>query len=46
MRGTGLWADLLAQRFTAARTRLHLTHRLPDFNCSKFQPPRGQMSLL
>lgn len=46
MRGTGLWADLLAQRFTAARTRLNLAHRLPDFDCSRFQPPLGQMSLL
>jgi DNA repair photolyase len=46
MRGTGLWADLLAARFAAARTRLGLAHRLPDFDCSQFQPPQGQMSLL
>jgi DNA repair photolyase len=46
MRGTGLWADLLAARFTAARARLGLAHRLPDLDCSQFQPPIGQMSLL
>ncbi len=46
MRGTGLWADLLAARFSAARNRLNLAHRLPDFDAGLFQPPLGQMSLL
>lgn len=46
MRGTGPWADLLAQRFAAARIRLSLAHRLPDFDRSRSQPPQGQMLLL
>jgi DNA repair photolyase len=46
MRGTGPWADLLAQRFTRARLNLGLAHHLPALDCSQFQPPLGQMSLL
>jgi DNA repair photolyase len=46
MRGTGLWADLLAQRFARARAALGLDYHLPPLDCSQFQPPLGQMSLL
>lgn len=46
MHGTGLWADLLAQRFHTARNRLGLAHHMPPLDCSHFQPPLGQMSLL
>lgn len=46
MRGTGIWAGLLAQRFSRARTQLGLAHHLPPLDCSQFQPPLGQMSLL
>ncbi len=46
MTGTGLWADLLAQRFARAAHRLNLAHRLPALDCAQFQPPFGQMSLL
>lgn len=46
MRGTGLWADLLAQRFARARAALGMQYHLPPLDCSQFQPPLGQMSLL
>ncbi len=47
MRGEGIFADLLAQRFALARKRLNLTHR-EGFNldCSQFAPPGRQMELL
>jgi DNA repair photolyase len=41
MRGEGPLADLLAQRFTAARRRLGLDRDLPDLDLSRFRiPPR------
>ncbi len=46
MHGTGIWAELLAQRFASARARLGLAHHLPPLDCRQFQPPIGQMSLL
>ncbi len=47
MRGEGLFADLLAQRFKLAIRRLGLNRR-EGFNldCSRFCPPGGQMALL
>ncbi|MEK1906835.1 MAG: PA0069 family radical SAM protein [Pseudomonas sp.] len=47
MRGEGIFADLLAQRFALARKRLGLDHR-EGFNldCSQFAPPGRQMALL
>lgn len=48
MRGQGLWADLLAQRFAKAATRLGLVKSLPGLRCDLFAPPPragDQMSL-
>jgi DNA repair photolyase len=48
MRGEGLWADLLAQRFAKAQARLGLASRLPALRCDLFRaPPRAgdQLSL-
>lgn len=48
MRGEGLWADLLAQRFAKAQARLGLVSRLPALRCDLFRaPPRAgdQLSL-
>ncbi|MGL4316039.1 MAG: PA0069 family radical SAM protein [Pseudomonas sp.] len=47
MRGEGIFADLLAQRFALARKRLGLDRR-EGFNldCSQFAPPGRQMALL
>lgn len=48
MRGQGIWADLMAQRFHKALARLGLTERQPPMDCSRFAPPpqRGdQLSL-
>ena len=39
MKGTGLWADLLRQRFHKAVTRLGLYDRTYQLNTSLFQPP-------
>ncbi len=41
MRGTGPYAKLLAQRFTAACRRLGLSTRPPALDCSRFRPPSG-----
>lgn len=48
MQGEGVWADLLAQRFAAACTRLGLNaERRGVLDCSQFGPPalNGQQSL-
>ena len=46
-RGTGVYADLLAQRFAKARERLGLTQGLGPLALDKFRPPggNGQISL-
>ncbi|MND92762.1 Radical SAM superfamily protein [compost metagenome] len=47
MRGEGVFAQLLAQRFAAAIKRLGLNRREGyPLDCSAFCPPGGQMSLL
>ncbi len=48
MRGQGVWADLLRQRFRVAVERLGLAVRLPGMRCDLFRvPPRAgdQLSL-
>jgi DNA repair photolyase len=46
MRGTGVFAELLAKRFKLACKRLDFPG-MPDLDCSQFRPPPGpQMSLL
>ena len=48
MRGEGLWADLLAQRFAKAVARLGLATQMPPLRCDLFRlPPRAgdQLSL-
>ncbi len=47
-RGAGVYAELIAQRFTKARKRLDLDRDLPALDCSAFRaPPRAgdQLSL-
>lgn len=39
MRGQGIWADLMSQRFQAAVTRLGLDVHLPPLRCDLFAPP-------
>ena len=39
MRGSGIWADLMRQRFDIAVARLGLAVRLPPLDCSQFAPP-------
>lgn len=47
MRGEGIFADLLAQRFALARKRLDLNRRDGfQLDCSQFAPPGRQMALL
>src|SRR5690606_9334407 len=48
MRGEGVFADLLAQRFKLATRRLGLHRRASDegLDCSLFAPPGQQLSLL
>lgn len=47
MRGEGVFAELLAQRFSTAIRRLGLNRREgPGLDCSAFFPPGGQLSLL
>ena len=48
MRGSGVYAQLIARRFDAATRRLGLDHRQPPMRRDLFQPPRqagDQMSL-
>ncbi|MNJ70001.1 hypothetical protein D3C77_664130 [compost metagenome] len=47
MRGEGVFAELLAQRFSKAIRRLGLNQREGySLDCAAFCPPGGQMSLL
>ena len=39
MRGEGPIADLMAQRFNAARRRLGLDKAMPELDLSRFRPP-------
>ncbi|EHK65029.1 radical SAM superfamily protein 1 [Achromobacter arsenitoxydans SY8] len=39
MRGTGIWADLLRQRFSVATRKLGLNRTRLALDCSRFQPP-------
>jgi len=46
MRGRGIVADLIAQRFTVARRRLGLDAALPPLSRDQFRPPDdGQLAL-
>lgn len=39
MRGEGIWADLIAQRFALALRRTGLTRDMPPLRCDLFAPP-------
>lgn len=39
MRGTGIWADLLRQRFAVAARKLGLNRHRLALDCDRFQPP-------
>ncbi|MGB3280216.1 MAG: radical SAM protein, partial [Pseudorhodobacter sp.] len=39
MRGKGVWAALIAQRFAKAQARLGLALHQPALRCDLFQPP-------
>jgi len=39
MRGTGIWADLLRQRFAVATRKLGLNRHRLALDCERFQPP-------
>ncbi|MDO9640004.1 MAG: PA0069 family radical SAM protein [Pseudotabrizicola sp.] len=39
MRGEGVWADLIAQRFDKAAARLGLAKAMPPLRCDLFAPP-------
>lgn len=39
MRGEGVWADLIAQRFDKAAARLGLVKQMPPLRCDLFAPP-------
>ncbi|WMD23509.1 PA0069 family radical SAM protein [Achromobacter seleniivolatilans] len=41
MRGTGIWADLLRQRFGVATRKLGLNRHRLALDCDHFQPPRA-----
>ncbi|MDH1524162.1 MULTISPECIES: PA0069 family radical SAM protein [Achromobacter] len=41
MRGTGIWADLLRQRFAVATRKLGLNRTRLSLDCSRFAPPVG-----
>ncbi|MFD4837876.1 PA0069 family radical SAM protein [Achromobacter sp. NPDC058515] len=41
MRGTGIWADLLRQRFAVATRKLGLNRHRLALDCDRFQPPAG-----
>ncbi|MBK0392749.1 PA0069 family radical SAM protein [Ramlibacter algicola] len=47
MKGSGLWAELIGQRFRKAATRLGFNRERFEFDVSKFRPPAldGQASL-
>ena len=39
MRGEGLWARLIAQRFDKTCARLELAAQMPPLRCDLFAPP-------
>ena len=41
MRGEGVWADLLRQRFEKACARLGLNRKRFELDLTQFKPPRG-----
>jgi DNA repair photolyase len=41
MRGTGIWADLLRQRFAVATRKLGLNRQRLALDCDRFRPPAG-----
>lgn len=41
MRGTGIWADLLRQRFAVATRKLGLNRHRLALDCDRFLPPAG-----
>ena len=41
MRGTGIWADLLRQRFAVATRKLGLNRTRLSLDCGRFVPPAG-----
>ncbi|BCX82984.1 hypothetical protein MIT9_P2575 [Methylomarinovum caldicuralii] len=45
MRGEGIFADLIAQRFRIAARRLGLDRPLPPLDCSRFRPGMEQLTL-
>jgi DNA repair photolyase len=45
LRGEGIFADLLAQRFRNICKKLNLTSPISPLRCDLFQPPNSQMSL-
>ncbi len=45
MRGSGVWADLMAQRFHKAVDRLGLAVKLPSMDCGRFRVPTDQLNL-
>jgi len=47
MKGSGLWADLIRQRFEKACARLGLNRERIELDLNQFQPPSavGQSSL-
>jgi hypothetical protein len=47
MKGSGLWADLIHQRFTKASARLGLNRERVELDLTQFRPGlvRGQDSL-
>ena len=46
MRGTGVYADLIARRFATARRRLGFATRLAGRDCTRFAPPAPQTKQL
>lgn len=45
LRGEGIFADLLAQRFRRIYKKMQLTSSVPALRCDLFQPPKQQLSL-
>lgn len=41
MRGTGIWADLLRQRFAVATRKLGLNRHRLALDCDRFEPPQS-----
>ena len=46
MRGTGVYADLIARRFATARRRLGFATRLAGRDCTRFAPPAPETKQL